>query len=168
MTDNVTKLNVVPSVSAGTSGEGVFNSLVSFIKDQELLDRWDVDSVVLSHALPSTTVEGPLSKFEREAFALHHALSSAIEEEIIDIEASNADTIASIMRKERLNAMDASRRFAQERESYLTSDQLETLGALGALSTTALSLYEWSFRSRNMCFGKKLTVHTGFVAYSHG
>lgn len=171
MTDehNVTHLKPIHTgLSAKKDAEGFLGELCNFVKEQGLILEWGEEDIELDHARSDETKLGELNYFERELYILAQLLNQCIRDEMVEIQASNTDTIAAVMREKKISIEQAAQEIAQRGEENLDPETQAMILQLAVTSGTANSMFEWLVRSRHQEWTKRLIVRKGFIVYSYG
>lgn len=167
MTDNnVTHLKTVPSLPHDTSEDAFLAHIKLFLAKKDILDEYEHSDVQLEGATSDEKRLGELTLFEKECFVIGNLIGEIIHEELIEIEASGTDKIASIMRVERVPMAIAAQKYAQSNE--VPEANRIFLNQCALTQGNLMSAYEWSVRSRFDMFTHRLIIRSGFIAYSYG
>lgn len=167
MTSKITKLHAVQSIAADANKDTILKAITEFVIDNEILTEWDETDVTLERHDRDETEIGKLNLYERQLFVIGTLLQQVLKEAIIDLEADSTDTLARIMREDRVNMSDAAVKYRQNINEYLTSEEREHLNQIGLTIGYTMSAYEWSVRLRYKAWQSPIIVRADFVAFSY-
>ena len=167
MTDKLSQLHPLQTgLSANIDAGSYFNQLSNFVKESEILQEWDDTDVDLSHPNSDEKKLGQLTYLERQLYVLSQLLNQILREEIIEVQASNADGIAKLMREHKVSIMEATS-MVQQNGADIPPEAKAHMFQVACTSGAANSMFEWLVRTRYDEWSNHIIVRKGFVAHAY-
>lgn len=130
-------------------------------------DDWSDEDMELDNPNSDETILGPLTESEKRLYIIGKLLEETMKEEMIELEASNADVLAKIMREKRISMAEASHEFNRNPSNHIKEEDRVFLNKCSVTMAALLTRFEWSVRVRYDEWKDNLIVRRGFIVVAY-